>query len=127
MNNIIEIINNEIDKFITLYHGTKYDNALNLIENGWQPNMGYQGANMGQSKYLYLTTEIENALWYADENGGNTVVEVKDIPIEYLKPDPEDEAGYTIQDLFDRIKTTNSPANFVLFNPLNKSHFKIIN
>jgi len=127
MNNIVEIINDELDKFLTLYHGTRYENALNLINNGWQPNKGYQGANMGQSKYLYLTTEKENALWFAEENGGNTIVEINNIPLDYLLPDPEDEAGYTMNDLLERIKTTGFPANFVLFKPLNKSHFKIIN
>lgn len=119
--------NFNIDNVITLYHGTREHNALSLINNGWTSG-NYTGSNMGNSKYLYLTSEPEDALWFANENGGNVVVEVRDIPLSYLRPDPEDEAGYTMSELLDRIYSDNKykmPAKFILTEPLEKKHFNI--
>jgi len=109
---------------LTLYHGTCRENANNLVENGWKP-INKSGSNMGNPNYLYLSSEPEDALWFAEEKGCNTVVEVKDIPIEFLRPDPEDEAGFTMSDLLNRIDTTGYPAKFALFQSLDNKHFKI--
>lgn len=49
------------------------------------------------------------------------------IPIEYLRPDPEDEAGFTMKELLDRIDTNGFPAKFILTKPLDNSHFKPYN
>ena len=57
-----------------LYHGTCPDNAASLVQNGWTPRSGSQGGNMGQTRYLYLTTGREDALWFADQKGCDTVV-----------------------------------------------------
>lgn len=117
---------------ITLFHGTSENNANLLINNGWKPNNISSGGNMGQTRYLYLTTHKEDALWFAEESGNNTIVKVKDIPIDYLKFDPEDGDG----DLFDNniniaIKKINNgyqlPIKFVLKNELSKEHFNKIN
>ena len=117
---------------ITMYHGTCLGNAENLIKNGWKPKSGTVGGNMGQNKYLYLTSEKEDALWFAQEKGCNTVIEVKNIPIDYLIFDPEDGDpdlyDYKIQNAIDKIinKTRYStPVKLALTKELDSYHFKI--
>lgn len=51
----------------TLYHGTTSATARSLLQRGWSPNFVSTGANCGQSRYLYLTTEYEDALWFAHQ------------------------------------------------------------
>lgn len=111
---------------MTLYHGTSLNSATSLVNNGWQPYSGFIGGNNGQNKYLYLTNDPENARWFANEKGDDTIVEVSNIPLEYLRPDPEDEAGFTMKQLLNRIDETGFPASFVLYKELNSDHFKII-
>lgn len=112
---------------LTLYTGTSEVTAEFFINNGWKPRESGSGGNMGQSRYLYLTSEPENARWYANENGYDTIVEVSNIPIEYLYPDPEDETGFSMKDLLTRMSATGLPSNFVLIKQLDKKHFKIYN
>lgn len=112
------------DNRINLYHGTTTFNANLLLKFGWQPK-NFKGGNMGDSSYLYLTSEPQDALWFGNENGGDTVVEVNDIPIKYLKPDPDDESGFDMNELLDRMKRGWLPSKFVLFEPLDSKHFKI--
>jgi len=108
---------------LTLYHGTCEANGKNLIENGWKPlNNGY-GGNMGNPKYLYLSSEPEDALWFAEEKGCNTVIMLLNIPIENLRPDPEDESGFSMSELINRID--KFPAKFILTIPLDKTYFKL--
>ena len=122
-----QFINENVSRTLTLYHGTCESNGKNLIENGWKPiNSGY-GGNMGNPNYLYLSSEPEDALWFAEEKGCNTVIEVINIPIDYLRPDPEDEAGFTMKELLDRIDTNGFPVKFILTKPLDNSHFKLYN
>jgi len=113
-----------LNRKLTLYHGTCKENADNLVENGWKPSNRI-GSNMGQGQYLYLSSEPEDALWFAQEKGCDTVVEVKDIPIELLRPDPEDEAGFSMNDLLRRIDETGFPAKFALLQELSSHYFKI--
>lgn len=87
-----------IDKTITLYHGTTPESAEFLVQNGWQPNRFATGSQCGQSRYLYLTTHPDDALWFANEKGSDTVLELKDIPYSMLKVDPEDGIGETIEE-----------------------------
>jgi hypothetical protein len=61
---------------ITMYHGTCKSSAEYLIENGWKPNQIHSGSNQGQSKYLYLTSIKEDALWFAEEKGCNDILKV---------------------------------------------------
>jgi hypothetical protein len=119
--------NNTTKKTLTLYHGTTENNAKNLLNNGWQPNSNSQGSNMGNSKYLYLTSLPEDALWFADENGGNVVMKIKNIPLSYLQPDPDDESGYTMEELLDRMNRTELPSKFILTKALSKNYFSINN
>ena len=80
---------------ITLYHGTTKDSADALLASGWAPNSWTGGGNCGQRHYLYLTNGAENAMWFANEKGGDTVVEVS-VPEECLKVDPEDGIADTV-------------------------------
>lgn len=125
MLNFGEFIKESVKTTLTLYHGTCYNNGAKLIDNGWKPLSGLVGGNMGNPNYLYLSSEPEDALWFAEERGCNTVVEISDIPIDYLRPDPEDEAGYTISELFIRMDKHNLPAKFILTKSLDSSHFSL--
>jgi hypothetical protein len=121
-----QFINENINRKLTLYHGTCKENGDSLIENGWKPRSGGYGGNMGNPNYLYLTSEPEDALWFAEEKGCTSVIEVSNIPLDYLRPDPEDEAGFTMTELLDRIDTEKkykSPAKFILTKPLDNSYF----
>jgi hypothetical protein len=116
---------------ITLYHGTCLDNAKELVKNGWKPFSGIVGGNMGQNNYLYVTSEIEDALWFAEEKGCNTIIEIKNIPINYLKFDPEDGDAdlynYNINVAINKLKNGyESPIKFVIIHELSADKFKII-
>lgn len=118
-------INENLNRKLTLYHGTCEENGKELIKNGWFPkNMSY-GSNFGNPNYLYLSTEPEDALWFAEEKGCSTVVRLTDVPIDYLKPDPEDEAGFTMNELLDRIDSTGFPAKFCLIKPIDNTYFSL--
>jgi hypothetical protein len=60
---------------IKLYHGTCLDNAKSLVDNGWSPK-DYIGSNLGESKYLYFSSGIDDALWFAEQKGCNTILEI---------------------------------------------------
>ena len=110
---------------ITLYHGTTKQNAVRLITNGWEVS-NIIGSNLGNPKYLYLTSEPEDAMWFANENSGDVILQVIDIPISYLIPDPEDEAGFSMRELLDRFYSTKkykTPVKFALYKPLDSKHF----
>lgn len=116
---------------ITLYHGTCLGNAEQLIKDGWKPYSGGVGGNMGQNKYLYVTSGIEDALWFAEEKGCNTIVEIKNIPINFLKFDPEDGCAdlydYSITTALNKLKNGyDSPIKFVITQELSAEKFKII-
>lgn len=93
MREFINII--EGSGMITLYHGTCRANAESLCDKGWAPGSGSPGANQGQSRYLYLTTGIEDAEWFANEKGCSTVLSVT-VPLASLIVDPEDGVGDTV-------------------------------
>jgi len=112
-------------KTITVYHGTCASNANQLIKNGWKPNLHESGANQGNSKYLYVSSMAEDALWFAENAGCNTIVKIENVPVSNLLPDPEDESGYTINDLLQRIDKGIMPAKFILHQPLEASYFSV--
>ena len=117
------------NKTITLFHGTSENNANLLINNGWKPNKILSGGNMGQSKYLYLTTDKEDALWFAEESGNNTILKISDIPLDYIRFDPEDGDGdlfnYNINVAINKINNGYQlPIKFVLCKELGKEHFE---
>jgi hypothetical protein len=106
---------------ITLYHGTTSASAEGLLKHGWKPNSYPAGANQGQSKYLYLTNEIENARWFSEQKGENVVLEVT-VPKSALLVDPEDGHGDTLDDELNN--KLGFPAYVVCFKPLAASNFK---
>jgi 8-oxo-dGTP pyrophosphatase MutT (NUDIX family) len=100
------------DLVLELFHGTCNQNAASLLERGWN-GKSPTGAHGGQSKYLYVTNEYDNALWFAQERGCNTVLKVK-VKKSQLGVDPEDGIGPTVDDELNR----ETPAYLVVKTPL---------
>lgn len=98
------------DDELTLYHGTTEESAAVLMIHGWTPGSGSSGANQGQTRLLYLTTEPENALWFADQRGGGVVLEVV-VPLSSLVVDPEDGIGDTVEEELEIARRHGLPAN----------------
>lgn len=111
---------------LTLYHGTCPDSASLLCKNGWAPNQVPVGGNMGQSKFLYLSTGWEDAQWFAQEKGCDTVLEVRDIPLTFLAVDPEDGSSDTLEEELNLPKTTGLPGKVVLTHSLPANHFHVM-
>lgn len=128
MRDIINLIENENVPAVipVLYHGTCPDNAESLINKGWQPRSGTRGGNFGQTRFLYLTTGKENALWYAGEKGCDSLVAVENIPLDYLDVDPEDGTWENVEEEIRRSAANGSPGCLVLKKPLPAEHFKLI-
>ncbi len=104
----------------TLFHGTCSDV---LTKTGWSPGSGQQGGNMGQTRYLYLTSAPEDALWFAEEKGCSTVLVVRDVPAEYLIVDPEDGTYDTIED--ELSSPHGFPGKVALTHALGAEHFSV--
>jgi len=114
------------EKVFTMYHGTCQASAVAMVSNGWQPRSGFIGGNMGQSKYLYVTSDPENAMWFAEENGCNTILKISDIPRDFLKVDPEDGGGLSFQEMLSFMSAFKMPGSFVLTQPLGPEHFSML-
>jgi hypothetical protein len=124
---IAEIIDpHQSRQTLTLYHGTTPDAAQSLVTRGWQPNQWGRGGNMGQTRYLYLTTGIEDAEWFANEKGAGTVVAVVNVPLAYLISDPEDAMTETVEDELASAARLGLPAKLALIRPLGPEHFRIV-
>lgn len=105
-----------------LYHGTTAEDARQLLERGWFPRSGGgMGGNAGQTRYLYLTNTPENARWFSNEKGEDTVLVVRDVPREALAVDPEDGVGETVEE--ELAMRNGLPGNVVLTKPLGPEHF----
>lgn len=113
----------ESQNSVTLYHGTCEANAANLLSQGWQPGSGSIGANMGQSRYLYLTTHIEDAEWFAREKGCSTVVSVE-VPLDSLRVDPEDGIADTVEEELNN--PLGLPGKVVLIRGIGKEAFGMV-
>lgn len=109
---------------ITLYHGTCVGNANNLIKNGWNPNLVSIGSNMGNPKYLYVSSSPEDALWFANQKGCDVVLEIE-VTKDVIKPDPEDEDGFTLIELIDRMEKTKLPSKFIITKPISSDKISI--
>lgn len=107
-----------------VYHGTTIDNAKNIVENGWRPFSGGVGANCGNNAYLYVTTEKENALWFAAQKGGDTIIEIE-VGIDELYIDPEDGVGETVEEELFFNNKNGFPSNFTLRKEVFKNRFEI--
>lgn len=111
------------NKNIILYHGTCDENAEILLKNGFVPNSMPVGGNLGQIKYLYVTNEIDNAKWFANEKGCDTILQIKDVPLEYLGVDPEDGTEDSVEGELNKSISTGLPAYLVITKKLDKLHF----
>lgn len=80
---------------VTLFHGTSAESAEALLRDGWQPLSSPAGNQMGRRNLLYLTTTAENAAWYAEQKGSDTVLEVT-LELDDLVVDPEDGTADTV-------------------------------
>jgi hypothetical protein len=107
-----------------LYHGACADSAKVITRIGWTPRSGSVGGNQGQSRYLYLSTGFEDALWFAQQKGCSTVVEVRDVPFDYLIVDPEDGSYDSLAD--ELAGHHGLPGKVALVKPLPASHFRIV-
>lgn len=114
---------NTSELLVTLYHGTCSENGQALCKSGWTPRTGGMGGNMGQTRYLYLSTEREDALWYAEEKGCSTVLSVT-VPINHLRVDPEDGISDTVEEEMNL--SSGLPGKLVLTQPVGPQAFKIV-
>ena len=120
----------KIPSQVYLYHGTTKDTAVHLSKTGWKTGDSIVGANAGNPRLLYLTTTIDNARWYAEENGGDTVIRVK-LNTKDLIFDPEDGNpdlfDYSIDVAIEKLmKDKNTIANFATSKPIPSKNIKII-
>lgn len=83
------------------------------------------GANRGQARFLYLTTEPEDAAWFAEQQGSTTILTIKDVPATFLLTDPEDGMGDTPEEELEIALKTGLPAKLVLIRPLGPQHFSL--
>ncbi len=111
------------ERLVTLYHGTCSENGQALCKAGWTPRAGMMGGNMGQTRYLYLSTEIEDALWFANQKGCSTVISVE-VPINSLRVDPEDGISDTVEEEMNL--PHGMPGKLILTKPLGPTSFKIV-
>lgn len=93
------------------------------MAGGWQPGSGSQGANMGQRRFLYLSSLYEDALWFSQQKGCDTVLEVGEVPDSFLAVDPEDGIGETVEE--ELSNPLGLPGKVVLTRSLPSSHFQL--
>lgn len=85
----------------TLYHGTTPESAAALVADGWQPRSAPSGGNCGNPRYLYLSSEFEDALWFSQQKGCDVVLQFDDVPEALLAVDPEDGTEDTVSEELD--------------------------
>lgn len=111
-------------KVPTLYHGTCQDSADALLQNGWEPNVWPRGGNSGDPNYLYLSTDSEDAMWFANEKDCDVVIAVVDVPLDYLEVDPDDGTHDTVEaELSGHL---GLPGKVVLIKRLSAQHFRSV-
>jgi hypothetical protein len=111
---------------ITLYHGTSADSGNALVANGWGPNLWASGGNCGSSRYLHCTTGPEDALWFAEEKGESTLIEIREVALAALIVDPDDGTGDNVLDELAIAARTGLPAKLALKHPLAAVHFHLV-
>ena len=82
---------------LTLYHGTSASNAADLLEHGFDPARWRAGPNCGRRGLLYLTSDAENARWYAQRHDDGVVLALR-VRAGDLIVDPEDGVGETVEE-----------------------------
>lgn len=106
-----------------LYHGTTPDAAFLLCNEGWKPNAWSQGGNMGLRHLLYLSTDPEDALWFAQEKGSDMVVEVTGLSAPDLVVDPDDGTYDTLEEEIG--STSGLPGKVALVRPVPSCLFRM--
>ena len=81
---------------LTLYHGTSEASAARLLAEGWTPNSAPPGNQCGDPRFLYLTDEPADALWFANEKGSDVVLEIE-VESSHLMVDPDDGMQETVK------------------------------
>lgn len=110
-----------MSKLFTLYHGTTRDVADILCTQGWTPQSNaFKGSQCGNPRLLYLTNNAENALWYAEQKGDESVVSIE-VAQKFLIVDPEDGIHDTVADEL----AGSGPCSVALFQSLPASAFKL--
>lgn len=111
---------------ITLYHGTCAGNAEALLQHGWTPRSGApMGANQGQPRLLYCTTVPKDALWFAEQKGCDTVLELQAVPLAWCCVDPEDGIGETVAEELEIAKRNGMPAKLAVKHPVPAATFRL--
>lgn len=93
---------------VTLYHGTTPENAEALLRHGFDPETWRSGGNGGSRGHLYLTDKPENAAWFAEQLGSDTVLRLR-VPAADLVVDPEDGIEDTVVKEFLTAARTGLP------------------
>lgn len=107
---------------VTLYHGTHSGNAERLLDHG-KKGVASVGANQGQPHLLYVTTHPENARWFAEQSGGQDILQIS-VPARQLCVDPEDGVHETVLAELEAAVRTGLPVNLAIKGSLDASHFQ---
>lgn len=106
----------------TLYHGTTLRSAERMLSEGWSPHSHPSGSQCGRPHLLCLTTTPDNALWYAQEKGCTTVLEIT-VPLTHLGVDPDDGVADTVTE--ECQLPHGLPGNLVCKRPLPSTAFRL--
>lgn len=94
---------------MTLFHGTSRENAQDLMSEGFRPETWRKGGNCGGRGLLYLTTSEEDARWFSNEIGEDTVLRIM-VRASALIVDPEDGTGGDVAEEMIRSQELGLPA-----------------
>lgn len=112
--------------FPALYHGTSRENAKILCERGWAPRpSGIYGPNLGNPRFLYVTTMAEDAQWFADRHQDGVVLAIRNIRHDDVIVDPEGGVGWTVEEELAIAARNNGPAKFALLMPTPSDQFSM--
>lgn len=117
-------------KIPLLYHGTCLENAKSLMKNGFDPSNPWDpSANCGRPGLLYVTDVPDNALWFAENIGCHTVVEIRGISEKDLIVDPDDGRSESdkVEDELAYAKMHHMPAYLAIRSRVTPEKFSIYN
>ena len=118
-------VQNMLLEEVVLYHGTTEESAVAISRDGWKPGDSKRGANFGQNRYLYCTTDPQNALWFANENSGESILKIE-ARVKHLIVDPEDGAGEHVLEEALISLANGLPANFATTHEVSASSISIL-
>lgn len=113
-------------KIPVLFHGTTRESAKLLLKKGWAPRKQFAPtANGGRPQFLYVSTGWQDALWFAEQMGEDTVLAIHDITRDMVGIDPEDGMGGTVEEELAKAKKIKFPAKLTIRVPIGPSHFRL--